>query len=69
MAAPKRIIIATRGSELAINQSKIIYRAIKQLAPQLELAISKVETRGDQSQADGTPITELDTKASESCAM
>ena len=61
MAAPKRIIIATRGSELAINQSKIIYRAIKQLAPQLELAISKVETRGDQSQADGTPITELDT--------
>ena len=61
MATPKRIIMVTRGSELAIIQAKIIYRAIKKLAPTLELAISKVETRGDQSQADGTPITDLDT--------
>jgi hydroxymethylbilane synthase len=45
----RKIIVGTRGSKLALIQAESVLTKIRELAPRLEVAISKIATKGDRS--------------------
>ncbi|HXA09735.1 MAG TPA: hydroxymethylbilane synthase [Chthoniobacterales bacterium] len=54
MGAPGRIILGSRGSDLALAQTRLVERALQAAWPELEVAIEVIRTRGDEE-----PKTEL----------
>ncbi|HEY5036259.1 MAG TPA: hypothetical protein VII74_03915, partial [Chthoniobacterales bacterium] len=49
MAAPDRIILGTRGSELALAQARLVEKALRHAWPELEIAREIIRTSGDES--------------------
>jgi len=45
----RKIIIGTRGSKLALIQAKSVTAKIREVAPNLEVTISKITTKGDRN--------------------
>lgn len=48
---PRRIVLGTRASQLALRQAAIVQQALKISRPGLEVAIEKVTTQGDANPA------------------
>lgn len=48
--APRRLVIATRGSRLALAQVEIVSRRLRELHPQLDIEVNVVKTTGDKDQ-------------------
>ncbi|MTI61801.1 MAG: hydroxymethylbilane synthase [Firmicutes bacterium] len=44
----KKLIVGTRGSKLAVRQSKIFIDRIKGIKPELEIEIKEIRTKGDR---------------------
>jgi len=44
----EKIIVGSRGSKLAITQSKIFLETIKKINPELEIEIKEIKTKGDR---------------------
>jgi hydroxymethylbilane synthase len=55
----ERYVLATRGSDLALWQSRHVVARIQESHPGVEIEISTLETIGDRSQRDGTPVSSL----------
>ena len=43
-----RVVVATRGSQLALWQARHVARRLKELEPELEVELSVIHTRGDK---------------------
>ena len=48
MSAKKRVVIGTRGSKLALTQTEFVAAKLKEIAPQTEIIIEKINTKGDK---------------------
>lgn len=48
--SPRALVIATRGSKLALAQVEIVARRLRELHPQLDIEVKVVKTTGDQDQ-------------------
>ncbi|MGH8093850.1 MAG: hydroxymethylbilane synthase [Chthoniobacterales bacterium] len=57
MGAPDRIILGSRGSELALAQARLVERALGVAWPELEVVIQIIRTSGDASVKAG-PISD-----------
>ncbi|MBA3830824.1 MAG: hydroxymethylbilane synthase [Chthoniobacterales bacterium] len=57
MASPDRIVLGSRGSELALAQARLVERALRRAWPALEVALEIIRTSGDES-SKGTPVTD-----------
>ena len=51
MRAPRRIVLGTRGSELARAQTRLVENALRAAFPELELAVKIITTRGDEGRS------------------
>jgi hydroxymethylbilane synthase len=49
MVVGKKIVLGTRGSELARTQTRMVEAALLSLSPALEIEIKEIKTRGDES--------------------
>jgi hydroxymethylbilane synthase len=47
---PKRLVLATRGSRLALRQTEIVSEALRSRYPSVEIEVFAVRTRGDRDQ-------------------
>lgn len=47
---PERLVLATRGSRLALRQTEIVAEALRSRYPSIEVEIRTVKTRGDRDQ-------------------
>lgn len=54
-----RLVVATRGSKLALAQTHWVIGRLQALHPEVALAVSVLKTQGDQSQASGVPLHEV----------
>ncbi len=54
-----RIIIGTRGSKLALWQTNHVAEALRRRYPALRVEIKEIVTRGDLTQAQGTPLPKI----------
>ena len=45
----RKIIVGARGSKLALIQAESVVAKIREVAPRLEVTISKVVTKGDRN--------------------
>ncbi len=43
-----KVVVGTRGSKLAIIQSKLVIKEIKEIAPDLKIEIKTIKTKGDK---------------------
>ena len=57
MAAPNRIILGSRGSELALAQARLVAEALLKAWPGLEVALETIRTSGDE-RVEATPIVD-----------
>jgi len=48
MQLRRKVIVGTRGSKLALIQAESVVTKIREVAPRLEVAISKITTKGDR---------------------
>ena len=48
-ASPRRIVLGTRGSDLARTQTAMVENALRSRFPELEIAIEIITTRGDEN--------------------
>ena len=48
MGAPGRIVLGSRGSELALTQTRMVEQALRMAWPGLKVAIEIVRTSGDE---------------------
>lgn len=44
----RKIIVGTRGSKLALIQAESVVAKIREVAPGLEVTVSKITTKGDR---------------------
>lgn len=51
MDAPARIVLGSRGSELALAQTRLVEQALRRVWPELEIAVEIIRTSGDESAA------------------
>jgi hydroxymethylbilane synthase len=49
--APDRIVLGSRGSELALAQARLVEEALRREWPELEIALEIIRTSGDESSA------------------
>lgn len=54
---PSRITIGTRGSALALAQTRWVREALQRAHPDLEIATQVIQTRGDASQDANIPLS------------
>jgi hydroxymethylbilane synthase len=47
---PERLVLATRGSRLALRQTEIVSEALRSRYPSIEIEVLAVRTRGDRDQ-------------------
>lgn len=47
---PERLVLATRGSRLALRQTEIVSEALRSRFPSIEIEVLAVRTRGDRDQ-------------------
>lgn len=60
MTAPaRRVVLGTRGSELARAQAALVANALRSVWPQLELATEIIRTSGDEREKLAAPPTDL----------
>ncbi len=59
MGAPERIVLGSRGSDLAQTQARLVEQALRKAWPELEIAIAIIRTSGDEGGAQ----TVVDRKA------
>ena len=59
MGAPERIVLGSRGSDLAQTQARMVEQALRKAWPELEIALEIIRTSGDEG---GAPAV-LDRKA------
>lgn len=57
MVAPGRIILGSRGSDLARAQTGLVEQALRKAWPQLEVAIEIIRTSGDEN-SQGGPLAD-----------
>lgn len=57
MGASKRIVLGSRGSDLALAQAKMVERALRSAWPELEIATEIIRTSGDES-SPGAPVVD-----------
>ncbi len=57
MASADRIVLGSRGSELARAQARLVERALRRAWPELEVALEIIHTSGDES-SKGAPVTD-----------
>ncbi len=60
MGARARIVLGSRGSDLALTQSKMVEEALRQAWPELEITLEIIRTSGDEG---GAPVEVKDRKA------
>lgn len=56
MSGIRRLVVATRGSRLALAQTELVLERIRALHPDVELEVSVVKTTGDR---DSRPFSEI----------
>ena len=56
MDVPRRLVVASRGSRLALTQTQIVVDLIRGAVPDLDVEVLELSTRGD---ADGRPFAEI----------
>ena len=49
MGVPGRIVLGSRGSELALAQARLVEQALRPAWPDLEVALEIIRTSGDES--------------------
>lgn len=57
MGAPDRIVLGTRGSELALAQARLVEQALRMAWPELEIVREIIRTSGDESSV-GAPVVD-----------
>ncbi|HEX6799112.1 MAG TPA: hydroxymethylbilane synthase [Ktedonobacterales bacterium] len=57
------IVAGTRGSALALWQTRHVIALLGEVAPQVAVGIQEISTRGDQTQALRIPLTQLGDKS------
>src|SRR5690348_18195047 len=57
------IVVGTRGSALALWQTRYVLDRLRARHPQLAPAIEEITTRGDRTQALRIPLTQLGDKS------
>ena len=57
-----RLVIGTRGSKLALAQTRWVADALRHAHPDLEIAIRTIQTRGDATQAANVPLSSFGEK-------
>jgi hydroxymethylbilane synthase len=57
VGASERIVLGSRGSDLALAQTKLVEQALRSAWPDLEIATEIIRTSGDES-APGAPVTD-----------
>ena len=56
MAAPERIILGSRGSELAQAQARLVEQALRKADPDIAVEIRLIRTSGDERKHDAPLI-------------
>ena len=56
MTATRSLVVATRGSRLALAQTHLVATKLREMHPEIEIEISVVKTTGDK---DGRPFSEI----------
>ena len=59
---PERLVIGTRGSALALCQTRTVADALRAAHPGLEIDVQIIQTRGDQTQAANVPLSSFGDK-------
>ncbi|MEO6870716.1 MAG: hydroxymethylbilane synthase, partial [Chthoniobacterales bacterium] len=54
----ERIVLGSRGSELALAQTRLVETALRRAWPELEVAIEIIRTSGDESSKAAAPIVD-----------
>jgi hydroxymethylbilane synthase len=57
VAAPDRIVLGSRGSELALAQARLVEQSLRRVWPDLEVVLEIVRTSGDES-AQSRPVVD-----------
>lgn len=57
------IVAGTRGSALALWQTRHVLALLRERAPEIDVAIEEISTRGDRTQALRVPLTQLGDKS------
>ncbi|MBV9852363.1 MAG: hydroxymethylbilane synthase [Armatimonadetes bacterium] len=57
-----RLVIGTRGSKLALAQTRWVADALRRVHPDLEIDIRSIQTRGDATQAANVPLASFGEK-------
>lgn len=60
MGAPEKIVLGSRGSDLAQTQARMVEQALRKAWPDLEIALEIIRTSGDE---DGPAVVVADRKA------
>lgn len=58
----ERLVIGTRGSLLALTQTRTVAQALRDACPGLEIEIRTIQTLGDKTQAANVPLSSFGTK-------
>ena len=54
----ERIVLGSRGSELALTQARMVESALRRAWPALEVAIEIIRTSGDETNRPATPVVD-----------
>ncbi len=58
----ERLVIGTRGSLLALTQTRTVAQTLRDAHPHLDIAICTIQTTGDQTQAANIPLSSFGEK-------
>lgn len=63
MGARAQVVVGTRGSALALWQTRWVLDALRERGASAEFAIEEIRTRGDRTQQSNVPLTQLGDKS------